>query len=547
MVGLDSDTRGMIIESLKDFAERHLPFDYLLELDRNGEFPEEKLRMMYDPEILGLHLVLMPEEYGGFGGSTYDIYRICEALARIDLGIATSVFSTFLGTDPIRVGGTDEQKEKWMGRIADEGLLVAYGATEPDAGSDLGVISTRAEPVIDDEKITGYKLTGTKQWISNGGMADLYLILAKAPGGFSWFIMEKGSEGLVTGHPEDKHGIRAANTAAFTMDDVFVPVDHLVGLTEGQGLIQAQAVFGYTRLMVAAFGLGAGWDALERAIRYSQQRVQAGSTLSEKQGYTHKLIVPNAVRLEAARAYIEEIASQLESSPEGLQTEGAIAKYLATNTGNEAAEASIQALGGYGYTREYAVEKIKRDVRITQIYEGTNEIMEMTIARNRWQEHLKSRGNYYKERAQEMAELHRNEGNVGADVASLTLAALSIFLERCRVQRLTRNQHVLFKLGSLVAHAEIAMMFCRRAAAPEYGESVVFDRETWQAMARIFARESALKVALDGIHIVMGGGTGNAGELAGAVGLTAIMDGQRGMIWDMDLVSGKLNQVFKAK
>jgi len=342
----------MIIESLKDFAERHLPFDYLLELDRNGEFPEEKLRMMYDPEILGLHLVLMPEEYGGFGGSTYDIYRICEALARIDLGIATSVFSTFLGTDPIRVGGTDEQKDKWMGRIADEGLLVAYGATEPDAGSDLGVISTRAEPVTEGDEITGYRLTGTKQWISNGGMADLYLILAKAPGGFSWFIMEKGLEGLVTGHPEDKHGIRAANTAAFTMDEVLVPKDHLVGLKEGQGLIQAQAVFGYTRLMVAAFGLGAGWDALERAIRYSQQRVQAGSTLSKKQGYTHKLIVPNAVRLEASRAYIEEIASQLDSSDQGLQTEGAIAKYLATNSGNEAAEASIQALGGYGYTRE---------------------------------------------------------------------------------------------------------------------------------------------------------------------------------------------------
>jgi len=537
----------MIIESLKDFAERHLPFDYLLELDRNGEFPEEKLRMMYDPEILGLHLVLMPEEYGGFGGSTYDIYRICEALARIDLGIATSVFSTFLGTDPIRVGGTDEQKDKWMGRIADEGLLVAYGATEPDAGSDLGVISTRAEPVTEGDEITGYRLTGTKQWISNGGMADLYLILAKAPGGFSWFIMEKGLEGLVTGHPEDKHGIRAANTAAFTMDEVLVPKDHLVGLKEGQGLIQAQAVFGYTRLMVAAFGLGAGWDALERAIRYSQQRVQAGSTLSKKQGYTHKLIVPNAVRLEASRAYLEEIASQLDSSDQGLQTEGAIAKYLATNSGNEAAEASIQALGGYGYTREYAVEKIKRDVRITQIYEGTNEIMEMTIARNRWQEHLKSRGNYYKERAREMAELHRSEANVGAGTASLALGALAVFLERCRVQRLTRNQHVLFKLGSLVAHAEIAMMFSKRAAASEYGESVVFDRETWQAMARIFSRESALKVVLDGIHLVMGGGAGDSRELAETGNLVAIMDAQSGMIRDMDLVSEKLNQVFKAK
>ena len=147
MVGLDSDTREMILESLNDFAARHLPFDYLLELDKNGEFPEEILRKMYDPEILGLHLVLMPEEYGGFGGSTYDVYRLCEALARIDLGIATAIFATFLGTDPIRVGGTEEQKNKWMTKIADEGALVAYGATEPDAGSDLGASTTRAEAV----------------------------------------------------------------------------------------------------------------------------------------------------------------------------------------------------------------------------------------------------------------------------------------------------------------------------------------------------------------------------------------------------------------
>ena len=171
----------------------------------------------------------------------------------------------------------------------------------------------------------------------------------------------------------------------------------------------------------------------------------------------------------------------------------------------------------------------------------------MTIARNRWQEHLKSRGNYYKERAREMAELHRSEANVGAGTASLALGALAVFLERCRVQRLTRNQHVLFKLGSLVAHAEIAMMFSKRAAASEYGESVVFDRETWQAMARIFSRESALKVVLDGIHLVMGGGAGDSRELAETGNLVAIMDAQSGMIRDMDLVSEKLNQVFKAK
>ena len=155
--------------------------------------------------------------------------------------------------------------------------------------------------------------------------------------------------------------------------------------------------------MVAAFGLGAGWSALDRAIPYSSKRIQAGTPLSEKQGYTHKLIVPHVARLEAARAVIEETAERIDSGAEGsLNTEGAIAKYMATEAGNGAADASIQALGGYGYTHEYMVEKIKRDVRITTIYEGTSEIMEMTIARDRWQLHLKTRGQHYHGRGQEI-------------------------------------------------------------------------------------------------------------------------------------------------
>ncbi len=546
MTGLDADTRELILESLRDFSERHLPFDFLLKLDHDGEFPEDILRKMYDPEILGLHLVLIPEEHGGFGGSTYDIYRLCEALARIDLGIATSVFSTFLGTDPIRVGGTDEQKSKWMNLIADGGLLVAYGATEPDAGSDLGAISTRAEPVVEGGETVGYSITGTKQWISNGGMADLYLILAKAPGGFSWFIVEKGADGFSIDSPENKHGIRAANTAAFSMDNVLVPADHLVGLKEGLGLLQAQSVFGYTRLMVAAFGLGAGWDALERAIRYSQQRIQAGSPLSEKQGYTHKLIVPHAVRLEGCRAYVEEIASRLDGDEEGLQTEGAIAKYLATEAGNAAAEASIQALGGYGYTREYAVEKIKRDVRITMIYEGTNEIMEMTIARNRWQENLKSRGSYYRNLAVEMDGIHRASPEVGADIAAASFRALNHVMENCRTQRLTRNQHVFFKLGELIATAEVSSGFSRRAALPDHGESVMFDRDTWCAMARIFARNAVLKIILEGIQLVMAAGSADAGGMARDLDVNSALRFQAGMMKDMDFVSKALVDRFKA-
>ncbi|HMK22970.1 MAG TPA: acyl-CoA dehydrogenase family protein, partial [Terriglobales bacterium] len=372
-------TLKLSIKSLREFAKKRLPDEVLIDLDARDECPLEIVHHMCSPDKLGIQLLFIPEEFGGMGGGTFDVYCICEEMARIDLGVATSVLATFLGSDPITVGGTSEQKKLWLTRIAEEGLLFAYGATEPEAGSDLGALRTTAEPVNQDGRLTGYKITGNKQWISNGGVADAYTILANTPNGPSWFVVEKGAKGFTHDKPEDKHGIRLSNTAALALDNVYVDADRLLGGVEGQGLIQAQAVFGYTRLMVAAFGLGGGWAALDRAIPYSTKRIQAGAPLSEKQGYTHKLIVPNAARLEAARAYIEETALRIDAGEGSLNTEGAIAKYMATEAGNLAADASIQALGGYGYTHEYMVEKIKRDVRITTIYEGTSEIMEMTI------------------------------------------------------------------------------------------------------------------------------------------------------------------------
>ncbi len=260
---------------------------------------------MCSPDKLGIQLLFIPEEFGGMGGGTFDVYCICEEMARIDLGIATSVLATFLGSDPITVGATQEQKKIWLSRIADEGLLFAYGATEPEAGSDLGALRTTADRVMHDGRIVGYKINGNKQWISNGGIAGAYTVLASTPAGPSWFVVEKDAKGFTHDEPEDKHGIRLSNTAALAFNDVYVDADRLIGGVEGQGLNQAQAVFGYTRLMVAAFGLGAGWAALDRAIPYSTKRIQAGAPLSEKQGYTHKLIVPHVARLEAARAYIE--------------------------------------------------------------------------------------------------------------------------------------------------------------------------------------------------------------------------------------------------
>ncbi|MBN1540419.1 MAG: acyl-CoA dehydrogenase family protein [Candidatus Thermoplasmatota archaeon] len=546
MVGLDEDSREMMINSIKAFAERHFPEAGLLDHDRKDQFiSKERIKEMYDPTKLGINLLMIPAEYGGIGASTFDMYQVCEVLAGIDLGVATSVFATFLGMDPLRVGGTPEQKKKWFSRLASEGLLCAYGATEAEAGSDLGALKTRALPMIEDGVTVGYRITGSKQWISNGGIADMYLILAKDTKALGWFIVERGTEGMEFNNPEEKHGIRLANTVAFSLDNVFVPADNLVGLVEGQGLTQAQAVFGFTRVMVAAFGLGCGWAALGRAVSYSQGRIQGGGPLSEKQGYTHKLIVPNAVRLEAARAYIEYVAMELDRVHEGFQTEGAIAKWAGSEAGNKAAEDSIQALGGYGYVHEMIIEKIKRDVRITCIYEGTNEILEMTIARDRWQEHLKSRGAYFFNKGKAAEELHISENKVGADLAANALKALSNIYELCRVQKLTRNQHVLMRLGELAAWGETAFIFGKMSAEKVYSKAVKFDRETWQAMSRVYSRDAALRIAEEGIKLVLGYGEGEPALLRSYVNMDRIMEGQKGRREDMDLIAERLTSVFK--
>jgi alkylation response protein AidB-like acyl-CoA dehydrogenase len=545
MARLDSEMLDQILTTLREYAEKNLPAAKLLEIELGHDFPEKVMKDLYDPGQIGLHLLTIPEEFGGLGGGAYDIYRVSEAMASIDLGIATGVLATFLGTDPINVGATPEQKAAWLGELAEHGHFYAYGATEPQAGSDLGALATTAVPVEENGAVVGYRISGRKQWISNGGVADRYTILANAPGGPTWFLVDKGTEGFTHGKPEDKHGIRASNTAALFLENVYVPADRLIGKVEGKGLVQAQAVFGYTRLMVAAFGLGAGWEALRRAVRYSQERIQGGGPLSQKQGYTHKLLVPNACRLEASRAYIEWVAERLDGGEEGLATEGAVAKYLATEAGNKTAEDAIQALGGYGYTREYMVEKIKRDVRITTIYEGTSEIMEWTIARDRWQLHLKSRGQYYIDWAARSDARHAQSPHVGAGHAAMALRSLAALLERARLDRLTRNQHVLFRLGELIAYAETAALFAERAAtAPTKASGL--EPSTLEAMARVHAREAALKVASEGLRWAIGAGQTDA-SLKHLLNLDAAVAAQAGLVEDMDGIAADLNRAFPAK
>ena len=541
-------TLKLSLKSLRDFAKKRLPDETLIELDARDECPLEIVRYMCNPDQLGIQLLFIPEEFGGMGGGAFDVYCICEEMARLDLGIATSVLATFLGSDPITVGATPPQKKYWLSRIANEGVLFAYGATEPEAGSDLAALKTTADPVTENGRVVGYKINGNKQWISNGGIADVYTVLANTPAGPSWFVVEKGAKGFTHDEPEDKHGIRLSNTAALAFNDVYVDADRLIGGIEGQGLTQAQAVFGYTRLMVAAFGLGAGWAALDRAIPYSTKRIQAGAPLSEKQGYTHKLIVPHVVRLEAARSCIEETAERIDAGEGSLNTEGAIAKYMASEAGNAAADACIQALGGYGYTHDYMVEKISRDVRITTIYEGTSEIMEMTISRDRWQLHLKSRGQYYHQQAQGLEKLHAQHPDVGADIAALASHALAEVMEKARTERLTRYQHILLRLGELIAFAECAGSLARRAALLAEGKlnekaNRRFAAPALAALSRIFAREAAFKVVAEGLRLIIGTGVGSGSQIAAletSLGLPAIQGAQTGLMADMDYIADVL-------
>lgn len=545
MSKIDAVSRELMLDSLKHYAKTKIPFEFIREHDAKNKFPAELIKDMYKSDVLGVNLLLIPEEYGGLGGTTTDIYRICEALARVDLGIATSVFATFLGSDPLSVGGTPEQKAYWFNRMAKESLMVAYGATEADAGSDLVSLRTRAEHVIENGKIKGYKITGSKMWISSGAVADLYTVLALAPGGPSWFLVEKGTPGFTQDKHEDKHGIRLSNTAGLSFDEVYVPAENLIGGVEGKGLLQAQAVFGYTRLMVAAFGLGAGEEAIETAIDYANHRIQAGGPLSEKQGYMLKLITPHYIKFEAARAFIDETAKKLDVNNHGQATEGSIAKYYATEAGNKAAEDAIQALGGFGYTKEFAVEKIKRDVKITCIYEGTNEVMEMTIYRGRWQEHLKSRGAYYTNIADEMDAIHAKNPEVGANAIALGLRALAAVLEECRLQRLTRHQYITFKLGELIANAEVAAAFCRAIGNGKIVEGCKFDMDTLKAMCRVNAKETAYDIATRGAKLVLSAGTADAAALLNATHLVQIEANMRGSIEDSDKVSAKLREIFK--
>ena len=536
--GLDAESRQMVIDTVRQLRERLLTKEIISEFDKKEIFPEETIRKMLGPEI-GLQLLFIPEAYGGMGGGALDCCAVTREMSRICLGIATAFFAIQLGSDPLVVGGTEEQKSKWLGAIAEGKALVAYAVTEPNAGSNVAALTTKADSVRNEAgEITGYQINGTKQFISTGAYADFITLLAKTPEGPTFFVVEKEAKGFDHGKDEEKHGIRASSTSPLSFTDVFVPAQNLIGGIPGKGLAQSNKVFGYTRLMVGAMALGASDAAMEIVISYAKERIQFGSPLSEKQGYTHKLIVPNMVRLEAATAYIEEIAKRLDAGEQDLQIEGSIAKLFATESANKTADDAMQALGGYGYINEFEVEKIKRDVKITCIYEGTSEIQQNIISTFRWKKTRKTKGEYYSSIALEMATLNRTLKDAGCRFYQLAANALNEIITLAHENRLTRKQYIMFALADMITHLEIGVSLARKASKLTEVQSAEAEKIT--LMSKIFSNEASQLMMQNVPKILMGSGVFDEKKISDfikAISYYQLLGSFHHLIGDMDRVA----------
>ncbi len=342
--------------------------------DETQEFPWDIVKVMAESDLFR---IFIPEEYEGLGGGVMALTLAVEELSRGCAGIALAFAGTALGTFPIILFGNEEQKKKYLPRVA-SGEVVAFALTEADAGSDAGNIKTRA--IKDGDH---YVLNGTKQFITNGGEAGIYVVIAltnpeKGARGASAFIVEKGTPGFSFGKKENKLGIRASATRELIFQDCRVPAENLLG-REGMGFIIAMKTFDYSRPGVAAQALGIAQAAIEEAARYAKQRVQFGVPIANFQAIQH-MLADMAMKLEAARALTYQVARNIDKGNTKISKESAMVKCLASDVAMEAALNAVQIFGGYGYMKEYPVEKLLRDAKITQIYEGTNQIMRNIIA-----------------------------------------------------------------------------------------------------------------------------------------------------------------------
>ena len=367
--------RKIAVEKIKPVAAQY---------DESEEFAWPVMKILAESDLFGVYL---PEQYGGLGGGILDMCLVTEELSRACGGIALGYAGTGLGTLPILLHGSEEQKKKYLPDIASGKRLAAFCITEAEAGSDAGSIKTTAR-----KEGNKYILNGTKQWITNAGEAEVYTVIAltdKAKGvrGASAFIVEKGTKGMEFGKKEKKMGIRASATREVIFTDCEVPAENLIS-REGMGFIVAMKTLDTSRPGVAAQAVGIAQGALDHALDYSRTRVQFNAPISSFQAIQH-MLADMGTQVEAARALAYSVARMVDSGAKSVSKESAMAKLFASDVAMKVAVDAVQILGGYGYMRDYPVEKFMRDAKITQIYEGTNQIQRNVIAANMIKEALK--------------------------------------------------------------------------------------------------------------------------------------------------------------
>ncbi len=371
-----TEEQKMIRDIAREIAEKRVK-PVRAELDEKGEFPAEIMKEIAQADLFR---IFIPEEYEGMGGGVFEMCLATEELSKVCGGVAVSYAASALGSFPIIMFGNEEQKKKYLPKVASGEWLAAFGLTEPNAGSDASAIQTTAKKVEG-----GYILNGTKQFITNGGVAHVYVIIAstdktKGARGLSAFIVEKGTKGFTFGKEENKMGIRASKTAELVFQDCFVPEENLLG-REGLGFVIAMRTFDRTRPGIGAQAVGIAQGALEEAIKYAHNRIQFGQPITSFQGIQF-MLADMATKIEAARSLVYRAAKLIDEGVKDISKISAMAKLFASDVAMEVTTDAVQIFGGYGYMKEYPVEKMMRDAKITQIYEGTNQIQRLVIAQS---------------------------------------------------------------------------------------------------------------------------------------------------------------------
>ncbi|PSQ45461.1 acyl-CoA dehydrogenase [Halobacteriales archaeon SW_12_67_38] len=372
-----SEEQRQIRDEVRRFAENEIA-PIASEYDREEKYPHDLIDTAAEMGMLGASI---PIEYGGAGYSTLETALVIEELFAVDPGIGLCVSSTGFGSEAIREFGTDEQKEAYLRPLANGDAIMGAAISEPDTGSDVSSVSTRAEKE-DDEWV----IDGNKMWITNGSVGDFFVVLCKTDpdaegryNGFSQIIVEADREGFTAEKITGKLGIRASDTAELLLDGVRVPEENLLG-TRGAGFLQQMQFFDETRTGVAAQGVGIAKGALERALEYAQEREQFGRPIGDFQAIQHKLADMHTTT-EAARQLTYKSAWSVENTDEQLTTLASMAKEYTSRIAVEVADEAVQIHGGSGYVDDFDVERFYRDAKITQIYEGTSEIQKNVIAR----------------------------------------------------------------------------------------------------------------------------------------------------------------------